>query len=96
MNLRYKRARCFLLIETMFIGIGAIYGAIMMWVDASGIETPMHGLLEGLQKLPGKEILYQNLLFPGIALFCINGMPQIGCFFFLLKNKKVGPVLSCF
>ena len=96
MNLRYKRARCFLLIETMFIGIGAIYGAIMMWVDASGIETPMHGLLEGLQKLPGKGILYQNLLFPGIALFCINGMPQIGCFFFLLKNKKVGPVLSCF
>lgn len=94
MNSRYKRARVFLLIESMFIGLGAIFGAIVMWIDASGTETSMHGLLEGLQKLPGKERLYQNLLFPGIALFCINGIPQIVCFFLLLKNKKSGAILS--
>ena len=96
MNLRYKRTRLFLLIETMFIGVGAVFGAIVMWIDASGIETSMHGLLESLQKLPGAELLYQDLLFPGIALFCINGIPQIACFFFLFKNKKVGAVLSYF
>lgn len=30
MNLRYKRTRLFLLIETMFIGVGAVFGAIVM------------------------------------------------------------------
>jgi len=46
-------------IWTLFIGIGAVWGAIMMWIDPSGKMWGMNPLLEMMQeKMPWLPNLY--------------------------------------
>lgn len=93
-NFRYKLHRKILIFWAFFIGIGAICGAITMFIDPLGTHTGMAGLLPGMQKLPLANTLYRNLIFPGIALLLVNGIPNIIAGILLIKNKKSGIILG--
>lgn len=48
---------------TLFIGIGAVWGALMMWISPSGKMWGMEPILQFLQVLPFNEILFRNFIF---------------------------------
>lgn len=79
---------------TLFIGIGAIGGAIGMFADPTGKLMGMDGMLPYFQKLPFADVLFQNLLFAGIALLIVNGLTNITASIFLFMKKKVGMILG--
>ena len=69
--------RIICIIWCFFIGLGAVYGATCMFVDPTGETTGMSGLLPGFQALPFADTLFQDLVFPGIALLIVNGLTQL-------------------
>lgn len=93
-NSRYKTTRYFSLFWSLFIGLGAIYGSIMMLIDKSGKLLAMDSMLPYFSKLPFSQILFQDYLFSGIALLAVNGITNITAFILLLKNKKSGVISS--
>lgn len=82
---------------TLFIGVGAVAGAIMMFIDPTGASTKMDGLLPGLKKLPFADTLFQDLLFSGFALLIVNGLTQLCAFYKIMKNSPRAPqyVMAC-
>src|SRR5574344_920065 len=74
----------------LFIGIGAVAGAIGMFVDLSGKVLGMDALLPYFQVLPFSDVLFQNFLFPGAALIIVNGITNIISAFLLFNKKKSG------
>lgn len=91
---RYKTTRGFLIFWTLFIGIGAVAGAIGMLVDPSGKAMGMDAMLPYFQVFPFADILFCDLTFSGIALLTVNGVTNITAAIFLLLNKKTGIVLG--
>ncbi|MGN1275824.1 MAG: flavodoxin family protein [Floccifex sp.] len=89
---RYKRARKWLIFWTLFIGLGALAGSFGMLSDPSGKAMGMDTMLPYFQVLPLSEYLYQDYRFPGIALLCINGIPNLMAFVLLMRKKKSGIV----
>lgn len=83
-----RALRGILLFWTLFIGLGAVGGAITMFYDPSGVSTGMDGLLPGLQKLPFSDVLFTNLIFSGISLLIVNGFNQLVGFVLLIKKHK--------
>ena len=90
MKSRYKIARRFLIFWTLFIGLCAVGGAAMMLTDTSGRLMKMDAMLPYFQKLPFAEYVFQDFLFPGIALLIVNGITNLTAAFLLFKNKKAG------
>lgn len=90
MNSRYRKARIALLFWTLFIGIGAVGGALTMFIEPSGKNTGMDGLLPYLQLLPFADKLFQNLIFSGVALFIVNGITNLVAATLLFLKKKSG------
>lgn len=74
---RYNAARIILIFWTLFIGLGAVGGALAMLIDPTGETTGMAGLLPGLRKLPFADVLFQNLVFSGISLLIVNGITNL-------------------
>ncbi len=72
-----KALRKFLIFFTWFIGIGAICGMLMMFIDPTGVKWGMDPLLKMLQVMPFPEIFFTNFIFSGIVLFLVNGATQI-------------------
>lgn len=64
----------------LFIGLGAIAGAAMMFADTTGRMFGMEPMLPAFRILPLHEVLFHNLLFPGIALLLCNGLTNIVAF----------------
>ncbi len=91
---RYRPTRRALIFWTLFIGIGAVCGAAGMLMDPSGKAMGMQALLPYLQKLPLAELLYQDFVFPGIALLLVNGLPNLAAAGLLLAGKKSGVILG--
>lgn len=91
---RYENARKFLIFWTLFIGIGAVGGALMMLIDPSGKSVGMDEMLPYFQVLPFSNILFQNLTFSGIALLIVNGISNLTAAILLLQNKKIGSILG--
>lgn len=85
--MKTKTLRGILIFWTLFIGIGAVVGTIMMLVDTTGSSFGMAPMLPYFQKLPFSEFLFQSFLFPGIALFLVNGITNFTAYF-LLRNKS--------
>lgn len=74
---------------TLFIGIGAVWGAAMMWIDPTGKMWGMDPLLPMLQsKMPWPEIFFTNFLPSGFVLFAVNGLTQLIAY--ILLRKKHG------
>ena len=90
--------RKFLIILTLFIAIGAVGGAVMMWVDPTG-ETwggaPMLDLLRA--KLPWPDIFFKDFIPSGFALLAVNGLTQFTAALLLIKKHRLAPwaVLAC-
>ena len=91
---RYETARKLLIFWTLFIGIGAVSGALCMLLDPSGRTMGMDAMLPYFQKLPFAEILFQNFVFSGMALLIVNGLTNLGTAILLLRRRKAGDVLG--
>ncbi len=79
--------KAFLKILTIFITVGAIAGAVMMWTDPAGASwggEPMLDLLRA--KMPWTDILFRNFIPSGFALLAVNGLPQLLAAIMLFKN----------
>ena len=76
----------------LFIGIGAVLGAVMMIFSPSGYLLGMAPMLPYFQVLPFADILFQSFLFPGIALLCVNGLTNLTAFYLLIRKKKYASI----
>ncbi len=92
--MRYKRVKKILEFWCLFIGIGAIYGAINMFVDPTGKSLGMDDMLKYFSVLPFSDVLFQDYTFSGISLLIVNGITNISAYILLLKNKKLGVILG--
>ncbi len=89
-----KRWRIVLLFWCLFIGVGALFGGVCMLVDPTGGSTSMSGLLPGLQKMPFSDVLFTDLTFSGIALLCVNCVPNLVAAYYLFRKQYKGAVLG--
>lgn len=92
--MRYKITRKFLIFWCLFVGIGALWGSINMFVDPTGKLLQMDTMLPYFQVLPFSDILFKNYIFPGIALLIVNGISNLVAAYLLIKNKKSGIILG--
>ena len=94
MNKKYNIARKILIFWTLFIGIGAVAGAVGMLVDPSGKAMGMDALLPYFQVLPFADVLFQNFIFSGVMLLIINGITNLVAAGLLFARKKAGIILG--
>ena len=94
MKSRFEVTRKWLIFWTLFIGIGALGGSVCMLIDPSGRSTGMDGLLPYLQRLPDADRLFQNLVFSGIALLVVNGIPNLTAAVLLIKRRWMGVLIG--
>ena len=83
---------------TLFIGIGAVVGALMMWIDPSGQKWGMEPLLEMLRaKMPWPDVFFKNFIPSGFVLLAVNGLTQFLAAILLFKKHRLAPyaVLAC-
>ena len=91
---RFQIARRFLIFWTLFIGIGAVAGALAMLYDPSGKFMGMDVTLPYFQVLPFADRVFQNFTFSGWALLIVNGLTNLTAAGLLLAKKKAGVVLG--
>lgn len=91
---RFLPTRWALIFWTLFIGIGAVCGAVGMLADPTGKLLGMDAMLPYFQKLPLADILYRNYLFPGFALLVVNGLTNLTAAGLLLARKRFGVILG--
>lgn len=94
MKSRYNIVSKFLLFMNLFIGLGAVYGSTMMFLAPDGHLLRMEAMLPYFQVLPLAKYLYQDYIFPGIALLLINGIPNFISSYFIIKKKNCGNIIS--
>ena len=85
-------------ILTLFIGIGAAAGAVMMWIDPTGATWGGEPLLEMLRaKMPWPDIFFKDFIPSGYVLLALNGLPQLLAALMLFKKLRLAPyvVLVC-
>ena len=79
--------KTFLKILTLFIALGAVGGAVMMWMDPTGVSwggEPMLDLLRA--KMPWPEVFFRDFIPSGFALLAVNGLPQLLAALMLFKK----------
>lgn len=91
---RCKPTRVALIFWCLFIGIGAVAGSTAMFLAPDGSIMQMQGLLPYFQVLPFADLLFQDYVFPGIALLCVNGLTNLLAAVLLLCKKPAGIVLG--
>lgn len=89
---RFRIARRTLLFWTLFVGIGAVAGALTMLLDPTGKAMKMDAMLPFFQKLPFADLLFCNLTFSGIALLLVNGVTNLTAAALLFAGKKAGVI----
>ena len=85
-------------ILTLFIGIGAVAGAVMMWIDPSGVSWGGEPLLTMLRdKMPWPDVFFKDFIPSGFALLFVNGLTQLVAAYLLFKKHSLAPyaVLAC-
>ena len=88
----------FLKFLTLFIGIGAVMGAAMMWIDPSGQMWGMEPLLEMLRaKMPWPDVFFKDFVPSGFVLLAVNGLTQFAAAILLFKKHRLAPyaVFAC-
>lgn len=83
---------------TLFIGIGAVMGAAMMWIDPSGAKWGMEPLLDMLRaKMPWPDIFFKNFIPSSFVLLFLNGFTQFVAAVLLYKKHPLAywAVLAC-
>ena len=94
MSSRYAPTRKALLFWTLFIGVGAVGGALCMLLDPSGHTLGMDAMLPYFQVLPFADVLFQNFTFSGWALLIVNGLTNLTAALLLLRRKPLGDILG--
>ena len=85
-------------ILTLFIGIGAVAGAVMMWIDPTGQMWGGEPLLELLRaKMPWSDVFFKNFIPSGFVLLFLNGITQLVAAYLLFKKHRLAQyaVLVC-
>ena len=96
-NTDKKRLRALSIFWSLFIGIGALWGSTMMFIDPSGkMWWEMNLLLPYMQKLPWPDVFFQNFIFPGIALLFVNGITNLTSFVLICKNHRYAALSAMF
>ena len=90
MNKRYLISRRVLIFWTLFIGIGALLGSLMMFIDKTGNTTGMSGMLPYFSVLPFADVLFKDFIFSGIMLLIVNGISNFISAGLLFAKKKAG------
>ena len=83
---------------TLFIGIGAVGGAVMMWIDPTGVKWGGEPLLEMLRaKMPWPDVFFRNFILSGFVLLFLNGITQLATAYLLFKKHSLAQwaVLAC-
>ncbi len=79
--------RTFLKILTLFIAVGAVGGAIMMWMDPTGVSWGGEPMLDLLRtKMPWPDVFFRDFIPSGFALLAVNGLPQLLAALMLFKK----------
>ena len=91
---RFCTARRILLFWTLFIGLGAVAGALAMLLDPSGKSMGMDAMLSYFQVLPFADVVFQDFTFSGWALLIVNGLTNLTAAGLLLAKKHSGVVLG--
>lgn len=91
---RFKIARRFLIFWTLFIGVGAIAGAVTMFIDPSGKFLGMDKMSPYFQVLPFADVLFQDFVFSGVALLIVNGLTNLTAALLLFMKKRIGIILG--
>lgn len=92
--MRLKIFKVLLLILTVFVGVGAIFGGVCMLIEPDGRLVFLDTLLPYFQVLPFADVLFQDYIFSGIMLILINGITNIAATVLILRNKRAGFVLG--
>ena len=87
-------ARRVLLGICWFNGILAPIFGLLMIIFPDGEMLMMQSLLAGMQTWPGADIFFQNLVWPGIALLCVNGISNIVCLTLWRKKHQAYTVIG--
>ena len=85
-------------ILTLFIGIGAVAGAVMMWIDPTGATLGGEPLLKMLRaKMPWPDVFFKNFIPSGFVLLGLNGITQFVAAYLLFKKHRLAQkaVLAC-
>ena len=81
--------RLFLKILTLFIAVGAVGGAVMMWMDPSGISWGGEPMLDILRaKMLWPDIFFKDFVPSGFALLAVNGLTQLLAALMLFKKHR--------
>ena len=91
---RYHTARKWLIFWTLFIGIGAVVGAVSMFLAPDGSILHMQNMLPYFQVLPFADVLFRDYLFSGFALLIVNGLTNLTAAVLLLRKQKLGVQLG--
>ena len=77
-------------ILTIFIAIGAVAGAVMMWMDPSGVSWGGEPMLDMLRaKMPWPDVFFKDFIPSGFVLLAVNGVPQILAAIMLFKKHPL-------
>ena len=77
-------------ILTIFIAIGAVAGAVMMWMDPSGVSWGGGPMLDMLRaKMPWPDVFFKDFIPSGFVLLAVNGLPQILAAIMLFKKHPL-------
>lgn len=85
---RFNTARKISIFWTLFIGIGAVGGAVTMLIDPSGGLMGMDAMLPYFKKLPFADVLFTDFVFSGIALLIVNGITNLVAAALLFAKKN--------
>ena len=88
--MKIKTLRRMLLFWCLFIGIGALWGGVSMFIDPTGVVFGYDFFFTGFKKLPFYDVLFTNLIFPGISLIIVNGLTQLFTAYTLLRRRLNG------
>lgn len=91
---RYHTSRKWLIFWTIFIGLGAVWGATCMLIAPTGKLLQMDAMLPYFKKLPFADLVFRDYIFSGISLLIVNGLTNLTAAVLLLKNKKLGAILG--
>lgn len=84
--------RFFQLFWSFFIGIGALWGCVLMFFMPEFLVNGSTSLLVYMQVLPWPEVFFQSFTFPAICLFCANGLTNFIAIVLIFRRSKYGPL----
>lgn len=91
---KYRISRGILLFWCIFIGVGAICGSILFWLNPHGDSWGMSDMLPYFQVLPFADFFFQDFIWCGIALLCVNGITNVTASILILRHRRLGLTLG--